>query len=200
MIDGLLNLASAFGLSTSAGLNAYIPMLTLALLARFTSLVQLEAPWSALTSWWIIALLAVLLAVEVLADKIPAVDSANDVIQTVIRPAAGAVVFAATTQSTIHLHPMLAFACGVILAGGTHLVKAGGRPVVTATTGGLGNPIVSTVEDIVAVVTSLVAIIFPYLILAWLFLVVLLIYLIVRWRRQRAEDKVISTSVGSLQR
>ena len=198
MIDGLLNLASAFGLSTSAGLNAYIPMLTLALLARFTSLVQLEEPWSALTNWWIIGLLAILLVVEVLADKIPAVDTVNDVVQTLVRPTAGAIVFAATTQATIQMHPVLAFACGVVLAGGTHLVKAGGRPVVTATTGGLGNPVVSTIEDIIAVVTSLVAIIFPYLILAWLFLLVLLIYLIVRWRRQRAEARVAMASLRSV--
>lgn len=200
MVDGLLNLASAFGLSTSAGLNAYIPMLTLALLARFTPLVQLEEPWSALTSGWVIGLLAILLVVEVLADKIPAIDSVNDAIQTLVRPAAGAVVFAATTQSTIQMHPILAFACGIVLAGGTHLVKAGGRPVVTATTGGLGNPIVSTIEDVIAAVTSLVAIIFPYLILAWLFLLVLLIYLIVRWRRRRAETRVAPVSSRSARR
>ena len=83
MIEGLLNLASAFGLSTSAGLNAYIPMLVLALLARFTGLVELGDPWSALTSWWIIGLLAVLLTVDVLADKIPAIDTINDVIHVV---------------------------------------------------------------------------------------------------------------------
>lgn len=200
MIEGLLNLASAFGLSTSAGLNAYIPMLTLALLARFTSLVQLEEPWSALTSWWIIGLLAVLLVIEELADKIPAVDSINDVIQTLIRPTAGAIVFAATTQSTIKMHPMLAFACGIVLAGGTHLIKAGGRPVVTATTGGLGNPVVSTIEDIIATVTSVVAIIFPYLILAWIFLLALLIYLIVRWRRQRAEVRSTNRALRSARR
>jgi hypothetical protein len=189
MIEGLLNLASAFGLSTSAGLNAYIPMLVLALLARFTGLVELGEPWSALTSWWIIGLLAVFLTVDVLADKIPAVDTVNDVIQTLIRPTAGAIVFAATTQHTIHLHPVLAFGCGVVLAGGVHLAKAGGRPVVTATTGGVGNPIVSTIEEIVATLVSLAAIIFPYLILAWFLLLVLLIYLIVRWRRQRAEAR-----------
>lgn len=200
MVDGLLNLASAFGLSTSAGLNAYIPMLTLALLARFTSLVQLKEPWSALTSWWIIGLLTVLLIVEVLADKIPAVDSVNDVIQTFIRPAAGAIVFAATTESGIQMHPVLAFACGIILAGATHVVKAGGRPVVTATTGGVGNPVVSTIEDLIATVTSLVAIIFPYLILAWAFLLVLLIYLIVRWRRRRAESRITATFTSSTQR
>ncbi len=194
MIEGLLNLASAFGLSTSAGLNAYIPMLVLALLARFTGLVELGDPWSALTSWWIIGLLAVLLTVDVLADKIPAIDTINDVIQTLVRPTAGAIVFAATTQNTIHLHPVLAFGCGVILAGGVHLVKAGGRPVVTATTGGVGNPVVSTIEEIVAALVSLAAIIFPYLILAWFFLLVLLIYLIVRWRRKRAEARVADSA------
>jgi hypothetical protein len=193
MIDGLLNLASAFGLSTSAGLNAYIPMLTLALLARFTSLVELGEPWSALTSWWIIGLLAILLVVETLADKIPAVDTVNDVIQSIVRPAAGAIVFAATTQNTIHLHPVLAFGCGVVLAGTVHLVKAGGRPVVTATTAGVGNPIVSTIEDIVATITSIAAIVFPYLMLAWFFLLMLLLYLIVRWRRQRAEARATAT-------
>ena len=191
MIEGLLNLASAFGLSTSAGLNAYIPMLVLALLARFTRLVELGEPWSALTSWWIIGLLVVLLSVDVLADKIPAIDTVNDVIQTLVRPTAGAIVFAATTQNTIDLHPVLGFACGVVLAGGVHLAKSGGRPVVTATTGGVGNPIVSTIEEIVATLVSLAAIIFPYLILAWFFLLVLLIYLVVRWRRQRAEARTV---------
>ena len=194
MIEGLLNLASAFGLSTSAGLNAYIPMLVLALLTRYTGLVELGEPWSALTSWWIIGLLIVLLTVDVLADKIPAVDTVNDVIQTLIRPTAGAIVFAATTQNTINLHPVLAFGCGVVLAGGVHLAKSGGRPVVTAATGGVGNPIVSTIEEIVATLVSLAAIIFPYLILAWFFLLVVLIYLIVRWRRQRAEARAATST------
>ncbi|MEJ5310655.1 MAG: DUF4126 domain-containing protein [Anaerolineae bacterium] len=194
MIEGLLNLASAFGLSTSAGLNAYIPMLVLALLARFTGLVELGEPWSALTNWWIIGLLVVLLTVDVLADKVPAIDTVNDIIQTLVRPTAGAIVFAATTQNTIHLHPVLAFGCGVILAGGVHLVKAGGRPVVTATTGGVGNPIASTIEEMVATVVSVVSIIFPYLVLAWFFLLVLLIYLFVRWRRQRAEARAAASA------
>jgi hypothetical protein len=185
MVEGLLNLASAFGLSTSAGLNAYIPMLVLALLAKFTGLVELGEPWNALTSWWIIGLLAVLLAVEELADKIPAVDSINDVFQTLVRPTAGAIVFAATTQSTIKMHPLLAFGCGVILAGTVHVVKAGARPAVTALSAGTANAVVSTVEDIVATVTSFVAVIFPYLIVVWLILLIVVIVLVVRWRRQR---------------
>lgn len=182
-----MDLASAFGLSTSAGLNAYIPLLTVALLGRLTALIELSEPWDVLTSWWIIGLLIVLLIIEVLADKIPAVDSVNDVIQTVIRPTAGAIMFAATTQDTINLHPVLALGCGVLLAGGVHVVKSGARPVVTATTAGLGNPIVSTVEDVVAVITSFVAVIFPYLIIIWFFLLALLVFLVLRWRQRRTR-------------
>jgi len=125
--QAFLSLATAFGLSTSAGLNAYIPLLVVALLARFTPLVTLNEPWDALSSWWVIGTLAVLLVVEILVDKIPAVDTVNDVVQTFIRPAAGAILFAATTNA-IGLHPVLAAICGVILAGGVHVVKAGGRP------------------------------------------------------------------------
>jgi hypothetical protein len=194
MIDGLLDLASAFGLSTSAGLNAYIPMLTVALLAKFTNLINLQAPWDALTNWWIIGILTLLLIIEELADKIPAVDTANDIIQTVVRPTAGAILFAATTQESIHMHPVLAFGCGIVLAGSVHVIKAGARPAVTAMTAGIGNPIVSTVEDILSAVTSIVAVIFPYLVAAWFILLVVLVILIIRWRRRRSEARALRSA------
>jgi hypothetical protein len=162
--QAFLSLATAFGLSTAAGLNAYIPLLTVALLARLTPLITLSAPYDALRSWWVIATLAILLAVEILVDKIPAADTANDIVHTFIRPAAGAILFAASTNA-IGLHPVLAAVCGVILAGGVHVAKAGGRPVVTATTAGVGNPIVSIVEDVISFVTSLLAIVAPYVVL-----------------------------------
>jgi hypothetical protein len=195
MIQGLLDLASAFGLSTSAGLNAYIPMLTVALLAKFTNLINLQAPWDALTNWWIIGILTVLLVIEELADKIPAVDTVNDIIQTVIRPTAGAILFAATTQESIHMHPVLAFGCGIVLAGSVHVIKAGARPAVTALTAGTGNPIVSTVEDIISAVTSVVAVIFPYLVAAWFILLVVLVILIIRWRRHRSEARALRATL-----
>lgn len=163
--QAFLSLATAFGLSTAAGLNAYIPLLVVALLARFTSLVTLNEPYDALSSGWVIGTLVVLLVVEILVDKVPAADTVNDVIQTFIRPAAGALLFAATTN-VIGLHPVPAAICGVILAGGVHVVKAGGRPVVTAMTAGVGNPVVSTIEDIISFGTSVLAIVAPYLVVA----------------------------------
>lgn len=188
MIEAIAGLATAFGLSSSAGLNAYIPLLTLALLARFTPLISLGEPWSLLTNGWIILLLFILLLIEIFADKIPAVDSLNDIIQTFIRPTAGAILFAATTQETVRLHPVLAMACGVILAGSVHAMKAGARPVLTATTGGVANPIVSTIEDMIATLTSFIAVIFPYLVLAWVALCLVLALWIVRRRRARNSN------------
>jgi hypothetical protein len=157
----VLSVFSAFGLSSAAGLNAYLPLLMVALLARFTDLVKLSPPWDVLTSWWVIGVLAVLLVIEMLVDKVPAADTVNDVVNTAIRPAAGAVLFAANSGSLGEVHPVLALVCGLLIAGGIHAAKATARPVVTATTGGTGNWLVSTIEDIVSFVTSLLSIVVP---------------------------------------
>jgi len=185
--NAFLSLATAFGLSTSAGLNAYIPLLVVALLARFTPLVTLNKPYDALSSWWVIGTLGVLLVIETLVDKVPAADTVNDIIQTFIRPAAGAILFAATTNA-IGLHPVVAAICGVLLAGSVHVVKAGGRPVVAVATAGVGNPVVSTIEDVISFVTSLLAIVAPYLVLALIVIAAgLITWWAVRRRRRRAR-------------
>jgi hypothetical protein len=180
--QAFLGLATAFGLSAAAGLNAYIPLLIVALLSKLTSLVTLSAPYDVLASWWVIGTLLVLLIIETFVDKIPAVDTANDAVHTFVRPAAGALLFAASTD-VIGLHPVLAAICGVILAGGVHVAKAGGRPLVTATTAGVGNPIISTIEDVISFTTSLLSIVAPYAVL--LLLVVALSLMIWVWDRRR---------------
>ncbi len=185
----LSNILSAFGLSASAGLNAYIPLLIVALGARlFPDHVVLAEPFDLLASNIAIAVLVVLLAVEILADKVPAADHVNDVIGLFIRPAAGAILFAGTTGGAIaHLDPRIALVCGLLIAGTTHSVKATARPVVTASTGGVGNPIVSAVEDVAAFLTSLVAVLAPLLIgVALLIFGVLIVWLYFRRRARKA--------------
>lgn len=182
-----LSLATAFGLATAAGLNAYIPLFLVALLSRVSSLVTLNPPYDALSSWWVIGALALLMVIEILVDKVPAADTANDIIHTFIRPAAGAILFAASTK-VMGLHPVLAALCGVILAGGVHAVKTSGRPVVTATTAGVGNPVVSTVEDAVAFFTSLLAVVAPYLVIAFLAVAVSLLIWWLERRRKRGRE------------
>ncbi len=194
MIESLSGIFTAFGLSSSAGLNAYLPLLIVALTARFTNLINLQSPFDWLTNWWVIGLLAVLLLIEIFADKVPVVDHANDVIQTVVRPAAGAILFAANANVITDMHPALALGAGLLLAGGVHTAKATVRPVVTATTGGLGNPVVSTVEDIVALVVSVMAILLP--ILTFIALVVLVAVIWRRWRRYKARRALETPAAG----
>jgi len=189
MFEAISGLSAAFGLSGSAGLNAYIPLLVVALAARFPMsdpLVKLQAPYDLLGSWWAIGLIAVLLVVEIVADKIPAVDSVNDGIQTFVRPAAGAILFAGSANVITDIHPILSLAAGLLLAGGVHATKAAARPIVTVSTAGVGNPVVSTLEDIVATVVSLLAVILP-IIAAVLLLgfILFVIFTIRRWRRRK---------------
>ncbi|HMN61057.1 MAG TPA: DUF4126 domain-containing protein, partial [Anaerolinea sp.] len=120
----LFGIFSAFGLSASAGLNAYIPLLVIALLAKFTDLIKLNEPWNALTSWWIIGLLVVLSLIEFFADKVPAVNHINDLIQTFIRPAAGAIAFAASAKVLTDVSPLLSIGAGILVAGSVHAVKS----------------------------------------------------------------------------
>ncbi len=153
---------TAFGLSASAGLNAYIPLLVVALLGKFTDLIHLDEPWSALTSWWIIGLLVLLSLVEFFADKIPAVNHVNDVIQTLIRPTAGAIAFAASANVVSDVHPVLALGFGLFIAGSVHAAKTlAVRPAVTATTGGAGNVPVSIAEDVISSLLSILSVVVP---------------------------------------
>ena len=139
MIEAFSGIAGAIGLSTSAGLNAYLPLLVVGLAARSTGLIQLNGPWVVLTNGWVLAILAVLLLIEMTVDKIPAVDTLNDGIQTVGRPLAGAILFAAGSGAAGEIHPVPAFIAGLLIAGGVHAAKTIARPVVTVVTGGMGN-------------------------------------------------------------
>lgn len=163
MVSVISSILTAFGLSSASGLNAYIPLLTVALVARFTDWIKLTPPFDILTNEFVIGALVVLLLIETIVDKVPAADSLNDIIQTFVRPTAGAILFAASTNA-IQLHPVIAAILGLVLAFGVHAVKASVRPVVTASTGGLGNAFVSVGEDIVSVGVSLAAILVPMVI------------------------------------
>ena len=180
----LLGIFSAFGLSASAGLNAYIPLLVVGAIAHyFPNTLNLTSPFDLLSNTWILLLLGVLVVVEMIADKVPAVNHANDLIQTIIRPVAGAIAFAASANVITDINPVLALACGLLVAGSVHTVKAAAvRPAVTATTAGAGNVPVSIAEDIISFVASILAIILP--IIMGTIIVILLAMLIWWWWRR----------------
>ena len=189
-MDAVAGIFTAFGLSASAGLNAYIPLLVIALLSRLTNLITLSAPWDVLENWWIIGLLLFLTLVEFFADKFPAVNHVNDLIQTFIRPVAGALLFAASAKVLTDAHPLISMAAGLIVAGGVHATKSlAVRPAVTATTAGAGNVPVSILEDVVSTLMSILSIVIPILIGIVLILFTSWIIWIL-WRRSNSPKTV----------
>jgi len=165
---------TGFGLATAAGLNAYIPMLLMGLLARFTSLISLPHGWTWLENGWVMTIVAVLLAVEIVADKVPALDSVNDAVQTFVRPASGGIVFGSgTAAQTAAVSDPVEFArtgqwvpvaIGVVTALVVHLTKTAVRPAANVATAGVAAPVLSTIEDFTSVSLSFIAIVIPALV------------------------------------
>jgi hypothetical protein len=199
MLDGVLELLTGTGLAASAGLNAYIPLLAIGLLARFTEVITLPTGWQWLENGWVLGILAVLLAIEVVADKIPALDSVNDTVQTVIRPTSGGLAFGAgATSETVTVqdpggffssHQWVPVALGVAIAFVVHAAKALARPVINTFTLGFGAPVVSTLEDATSVTMSVVAILIPILVIVFLVGLALFFWAMMRRRARRKAER-----------
>ncbi|WP_329252901.1 DUF4126 domain-containing protein [Actinoallomurus sp. NBC_01490] len=183
---------TGLGLSASAGLNAYIPILVVGLLARFTDAVTLPHQFAWMSNGWALLAVAALLAVEVVLDKVAVVDHVNDAIQTFVRPAAGGAVFAASDAAAridhsawMAGHPWVGWVLGIVVALCVHLTKAGARPVVNAGTVGLGTPFVSAAEDAMSLTVSLIAVLIPALVILFLIVFVLIGWRLIRRIRKR---------------
>lgn len=191
----MLEVLTGTGLATAAGLNAALPLIVLGALDRWTTLVTLPPDWAWLADGWVLAILGLLLLLEVVADKVPGLDHVNDVVQTVIRPTSGGLAFAAGSGSqTVAVTDPSAFvssgqwvpvAIGLLLALGVHTGKALARPVITATTLGVGTPVVSTAEDGASLALSLAAVLVPVLVVVLIVVVVVLTVRAVRRARRR---------------
>ena len=178
-----MELMTGFGLASAAGLNAYIPLLSMGLLDRYTSLVNLPQGWAWLANGWVMAIIAVLLMIEIVADKVPALDSVNDAVQTFVRPASGGIVFGSGTaaQTAAVADPAefarsgqwVPVAIGVVTALVVHLTKTAVRPAANVATAGVAAPVLSTIEDATSVGLTFIAILIPALVavvliaLAW---------------------------------
>ncbi|WP_017588884.1 DUF4126 domain-containing protein [Nocardiopsis ganjiahuensis] len=196
---------TGLGLASAAGLNAYIPLLVVGLLARYTDFIPLSPTWTWLEHPATLVTIGVLLVVELVADKVPAVDSINDVVQTVIRPTSGGITFGAGA-STIALSEITgeasgaavtsngiawgAVIAGVVIAFFFHVAKALARPVINTLTLGVGAPVASVLEDLASVVTALLAVLLPLLIIiVFPLLIVFGVWAVRKARRTRAERR-----------
>ena len=190
-----MELMTGFGLATAAGLNAYIPMLLMGLLSKFTSLITLPSGWNWLENSWVMAVIAVLLAVEIVADKIPALDTVNDTVQTFVRPTAGGIVFGSgTAAQTAAVSDPAEFArtgqwvpvvIGVVTALVVHLTKTAVRPAANVATAGVAAPVLSTIEDFTSVSLVFIAILIPALVAIVLIALAVAAVWLLRRRRRR---------------
>ncbi len=192
-MGAISQILGGFGLSAASGLNAYIPLLLVGLVGRYTNWIQLSPPFDVLTNEWVLGILVLLEIIEVFVDKIPGLDHINDAIQTLVRPTAGAILFASDAHVITNLHPVVAVILGLLVAFSVHATKATVRPVVTAGTLGTGNWLVSILEDIASILLSILALLAPILLLVAFVLFILAFF---RWRAGRAAKKAAAASAG----
>ncbi|WNM25260.1 DUF4126 domain-containing protein [Demequina capsici] len=195
------------GLSAAAGLNAFIPLVIVGIFARFTDVVELPDQLMWLQSWPVLILGLVLLAAEVVLDKIPGVDTVNDLIQTAVRPLVGGVIFAASASAAEfddHRfwtdHPLIAGIVGAVIAAVVHISKTASRPAVNASTGGTGAPLASFAEDAIAVGLSFLAIFIPVLVVIVFVVLGVMFYRIVTSGRRRRKHKSLLQTQSRLAR
>lgn len=159
-MDFISTLAIGMGTSWVSGINLYATVATLGLLSRWADL-KLPGELEVLTSWWVIGIALFLFVVEFIADKIPVVDSAWDVIHTFIRIPAGAVLAATAFGDFDKSVQVIAFLLGGGLALSSHGTKAATRAVINTSPEPVSNIVVSLAEDVLVVVSILLAVFLP---------------------------------------
>lgn len=188
------------GLSASTGLNTFLPLLLLSAAARFNIAgIELGQRFDWLTSDVAIIVLIVASIVEIIADKIPAVDHFLDSVGTFVRPLA-ATVATASVLTGADVNPTVAAVVGLMIGAptslGFHTLKAGTRVASSAATLGCANPVLSLIEDVISLSLSLLAIFIPLAVPLALVLMVWLLWLIAKRIRRGASPP--TASAGSV--
>ena len=178
----LTSICAAFGLSAAAGLNAWLPLFAGALLNRLDA-VELAQPFDDLTGTGTLAVLGLLTAADFVGDKIPTMEHVLHAVGTVVAPVSGAVLFTGQSGVESDFPTIAAALLGGATAESIHAGRAVIRPVSTATTGGVGNPVLSLLEDAGALVLTVLAFAVP--VLAFLLVLALAIAILYGWRRVR---------------
>lgn len=158
------SLALGIGLAACAGLRAWLPLLLLGGLARW-GVIDLSPSFEFVASTRALILFGVATVVEIAGDKIPAVDHTLDALSTVLRPAAGSLLAASVLWQVSD--PLTAMALGISVGAPSalvpHAAKSTLRVVSTSFTGGLANPVLSLLEDVLAFALFVLTVVLPVL-------------------------------------
>lgn len=176
-IETIISICLGVGLAASVGFRVFLPLFALSL-ASYFDVWQLNESWQWIGSTTALITLGVATLVEIFAYFIPYVDNLLDSIAVPLAALAGTAVMMSTIAD---LSPVVTWSLAIIAGGGTAAAIAGTssttRLASTATTGGLGNPVVSTLETGTATVMSVVSIFLP---IVAIILVIIILFIIFR--------------------
>lgn len=183
-METLFAVGTGIGLSSIAGVRAYLPLVLVGLFARL-GFFELPGPFGILDDWLVMGALLVLALIESGLDKLPALDTILDVVQTPVRIVAGAILFAAALQEGVDVGAIPEFVAGGGIAGAVAVSKSVLRPPANVASAGVSAPFLSTFEDAVALVGGVVAVPVP---LVPLLLVAFLLFFFFRVRKRRGRQ------------
>lgn len=165
-MDLITTLGLAFGSAWVSGINLYALVATLGLLSRFGGY-ELPGELQVLSNEWVFGTAIALYCVEFVADKVPYVDSAWDVVHTFVRVPAGAVLAAAafTGDDFSPVVQAMALLVGGGLALSSHSAKAATRAAINLSPEPASNFVASIAEDVLAVGSTFLMIFAPIVVL-----------------------------------
>jgi hypothetical protein len=182
-MEALLATGTGIGLSSIAGVRAYLPLALVGLFARL-GFFELPFPFNLLDDWLFIGVLLVFALLESVLDKISALDSILDLVQIPIRIFAGAVLFAIALGEGLGIGGIPALVSGAVIAGTVAILKASLRPPANAASAGVSVSFLSFFEDVVALIGGMIAVFVP---LVSLVLVAFLLFFFYRVGRRRGR-------------
>ncbi len=198
-----LSICIGIGLSAACGFRVFVPLFCLSIAAHFGHL-NLSPAFAWMASFPAMIAFGVATVAEIAAYYIPWVDNLLDTIAVPMAAVAGIVV---TASVITDIDPLWKWTLAVIAGGGvattTQLATTKARVTSSATTGGLANPVLATIENVFSTVLSVVSVIWPIvaLVLAILVLIAsgLLIFLAARmllkiFRRKPNTDDVVAAN------
>lgn len=179
-----ISICLGIGLATAVGFRVFLPLLLLSL-AGYYNYIPLDESWQWIGSFTALIILVIATIVEIFGYYIPLVDNLLDTLAIPIAAIAGTIVMVATLSD---MDPIITWSLAIIAGGGTAAAIKGNVSLLrlssTATTGGLANPVVSTIETGGSVVMTLMSIFFPVLAII---LVGFIFYKIIRYYKKHPK-------------
>ncbi|WP_340198873.1 DUF4126 domain-containing protein [Ascidiimonas sp. W6] len=185
--DTIISIFLGIGLAASAGFRVFLPLFVLSLVT-YLDMWQLNESWGWIGSLGALIIFGVAMVAEIFAYYIPWFDNLLDSIAIPLATIAGTAVMVSTVAD---MTPAITWTLAIIAGGGTATAIKGAasatRLTSTATTGGVGNPVVSTIETGTSMLVSVASVFLPVLAVVLVIIILFVVFLFYRKIRPRRK-------------